>query len=148
MKRRALLGSAAGALAATAGCLDALPVIGEERPLTLRTARVEPKPADADPADVTWPTNVTCQLPDEFVGAHPELERALREASDRPVNDWVTADITQETGDDIVLGLEANCATTGGLNFYRGEAYWISIRFKSEEAAAAHHDDGHNHTSG
>lgn len=147
MKRRTLLGCATGAVAATAGCLDAVPLLGGEPPLRLRTMRAEVEPPNAGPEEVTGPTDVTCQLGEDFVGEHPELGRMLRRASQQPVNEMVSTGIDQETGDDIVIGLEAYCERSGGLYFYEGDAYWISIVFTSEEGAIAHHaGDGHNHT--
>lgn len=150
MKRRALLGGATGALAATAGCLDAVPLLGGGAPLKLRTIRVDPEPAGADPENVTGPTDVTCELSGEFVADHPELERMLDEARDAETGEMRATGISREIGDDLVMDLEAYCERTGGIYFHDGDAFFVSVAFTEGEDAAEHHSgddhDGHTHS--
>lgn len=151
MKRRALLGGVTGALAATAGCLDAVPLLGGGAPLKLRTMRVDPKPEGAGPANVTEPTDVTCELSAEFVADHPELERMLDEARDAETGEMRTTGISRETGDDLVMDLESYCERTGGLYFHDGDAFFVSVAFTDSGDAVDHHSgdggDDHTHTS-
>jgi len=137
MKRRAVLASlgAVGA-AATAGCAS---VLGDEPPLRLRAMRAERDDTD-----------VRCELPEQFVAEHPKLETVLAQAADEPRHEWVSTGVSEDTGSDIVSGLESNCETVGGLYRYDGEWFFVSVEIVDDQLADDHHggdghDDNHSH---
>lgn len=141
MERRALLGGLAGVgLAWTAGCLGPVQGLVGGEPLELRVMRA----SEGD-------TDVTCDLPEPWVAARPELEALLDEAADAPKYEWRTTRISRAHGDRLVSALEARCARAGGLYFYEGEPFFVSVAFTSSEDAADHHAGdghaGHNHTT-
>ena len=136
---RAGAGLAAAATTATAGCLGSgFPSnpFGGENGMRLR----------ARPATGTE-TGTRCRLSTEFVADHPALEAVLSEAAEGPSDEWAGRQVTIEAGEALGEALQRHCeGETRGLYEYRGEWYFVSLRY--EDPTDHGHPGGGGHGSG
>ena len=144
--RRRLLRAGAGlAVAATAGCLSTgLNPFGRESGMRLRAR-----------AAAGTETDTRCRLSAEFVAAHPTLEKVLAEAAEGQSDEWASRQVTVEAGESLGDALRRHCeGETRGLYEYRGEWYFVSLRYEDptdhghpggggEESGSHGHGDEH-----
>ena len=129
--RRQFLARAGGGLAAavaTAGCLDSgWNPLGEEDGMRVRARTA-----------AGTKTDTRCRLSDDFVAAHPVLERVLAEAAERSGDGWASRQVTVEQGESLGDALHDHCeGETRGLYRYRGEWYFVSLQYEDPD------DHGH-----
>lgn len=88
-------------------------------------------------------TDVTCDLPDDFLDDSPVLADLVDEARGNPVDEPATQQISRDRAANILSGLEANCEDVGGLYVIQGDRFFISMA--GEEAHGHGEGDSHDH---
>ena len=138
-RRRLLRAGASLAALATAGCLGSVSnPFGEESGM-----RVRARPATGSETDTR------CRLSPEFVDAHPALERVLAEAAEGRSDEWATEQVTVDEGESLGDALHRHCeGETRGLYGYRGEWYFVSLRYEDPDDHGHSADGGGGHGTG
>jgi len=131
MQRREVLAGVSGL--AGIGTLGAYGLgVFDDPPFTLKVYN-----ADGDETDVT------CDLPDDFLADKPVLSELVDDARDNSATEPAARGISRDRAAAILSDLESNCETTGGLYDIQGEWFFISI---SGEAHGHSGEGGDSHS--
>ena len=142
--RRRVLARAGGSLAATlatSGCLGSgWNPLAEEDGMRVRAR-----------AATGTETDTRCRLSADFVDAHPALKRVLTQAADRGSDEWASTQVSDEwastqvsieTGESLGDALHRHCeGQTRGIYKYRGDWYFVSLRYENPKDHG-HPEDG------